>query len=31
MREYTIERVSGTPDWKAIPALQVDNNLWLPS
>ncbi len=31
MKTYTIQRVSGTPDWNTIPALQVDSHLWLPS
>ena len=30
MREYTITRVSGKPDWSRIPALQVDTVNWLP-
>ena len=28
MRQYTIQKVSGTPDWSQIPALDVDNYLW---
>ena len=28
MRQYTITKVSGTPDWSKIPALDVDNYLW---
>lgn len=28
MRQYTITKVSGTPDWNAIPSLDVDNYLW---
>ena len=31
MREYIIKRISGTPNWNAVPQLQVDNHLWLPS
>ena len=31
MRTYTITPVSGTPDWSRIPALEVDQHLWLPS
>ena len=31
MREYTIKRVTGAPDWQTVPALSVDNHLWLPS
>lgn len=30
MKEYIIKRVSGTPDWSAIPTLPVNNILWLP-
>jgi len=30
MNHYTIRRVTGTPDWDQIPALQVSNHLWLP-
>ena len=25
MKEYTITRCSGMPDWKSVPALQIDN------
>ena len=28
MRTYTITKVSGTPDWSKIPALDVDNYQW---
>ncbi len=28
MREYTITKVSGTPDWSKIPELDVDNYQW---
>lgn len=28
MRQYTITKVTGTPDWSKIPALDVDNYLW---
>ena len=28
MRQYTITKVSGAPDWSKIPALDVDNYLW---
>lgn len=28
MREYTITKISGTPDWSRIPALDVDNYQW---
>ena len=31
MRTYTISRVSGAPDWDAVPELQVDEHLWLES
>lgn len=31
MREYTIKRITSDPEWENIPALQVDNHLWLPS
>ena len=29
MREYTITRISGQPDWNVIPTLQVDVHNWL--
>ena len=28
MRQYTITKVTGAPDWNQIPALDVDNYLW---
>ena len=28
MRQYTIKKVTGAPDWSQIPALDVDNYLW---
>lgn len=28
MRTYTITKISGTPDWSKIPALDVDNFQW---
>ena len=28
MRQYTITKVTGAPDWSQIPALDVDNYLW---
>lgn len=28
MREYTITRITGQPDWAAIPQLEIDNLLW---
>ena len=28
MRQYTITKVSGTPDWSKIPSLDVDNYQW---
>lgn len=28
MREYTITKISGTPDWSKIPELDVDNYQW---
>ena len=28
MRQYTITKVTGTPDWSKIPALDVDNYQW---
>ena len=31
MNTYTIKRIFDKPDWKKIPALQMDNHLWLPS
>ena len=30
MKRYTIARVSGKPDWSAIPALEIDEQLWRP-
>ena len=30
MKRYTIARVSGKPDWSAIPALDIDEQLWRP-
>lgn len=29
MREYTVARISGQPDWNAVPTLQVDVQNWL--
>lgn len=29
MREYTVTRISGQPDWSSIPTLQVDVHNWL--
>jgi len=31
MKTYTITRVLTSPDWTGVPALQVDEHLWLPS
>lgn len=31
MKTYTIKRICGQPDWSAIPCLQVDEHLWIPS
>ena len=31
MRTYTIQRISGEPDWNTVPALDVDQHLWLES
>ena len=28
MRQYTITKVNGTPDWSKIPSLDVDNYQW---
>lgn len=28
MREYTIKRITGAPNWNKVPQLQVDNHLW---
>ena len=28
MRQYTITKITGAPDWSKIPALDVDNYLW---
>ncbi len=30
MKQYTIARVSGKPDWNAVPALAIDEQLWRP-
>ena len=30
MKRYTIARVCGKPDWNAIPALEIDEQLWRP-
>ena len=30
MKEYTITRVNGRPDWTTIPALAIDEQLWRP-
>ena len=30
MREYTIRRITGNPDFSAIPALPIDTRLWCP-
>ena len=30
MNKYIIQPVTGKPDWSSIPALSVDNILWLP-
>ena len=31
MKTYTITHITGEPDWNAVPALQVDEHLWIPS
>lgn len=31
MKTYTVRRIAGKPEWKDIPATQVDCHLWLPS
>ena len=28
MKRYTIARVDGHPDWRAVPALDIDEVLW---
>ncbi len=28
MRTYTIEKITGTPDWSKIPVMPIDNLLW---
>ena len=28
MREYTIKKINGSPDWNTIPSLEVDNYQW---
>ena len=30
MNTYVVTPIHGQPDWKSIPALAVDNILWLP-
>lgn len=30
MREYTITKITGQPDWDAIPRLDMDHLLWTP-
>ena len=30
MKQYTIARVNGRPDWSAVPALEIDEQLWRP-
>ena len=30
MKSYTIAGTLGTPDWASVPALRVDNALWVP-
>lgn len=30
MKEYEVVKVSGKPDWSEIPALPIENVLWLP-
>ena len=29
MKQYTVVRVSGAPDWAQIEAVSVDEHLWL--
>ena len=29
MKQYTITRIEGQPDWSAIPALNVDHHNWV--
>ncbi len=31
MKTYTVQRISGAPDWSAIESLYVDTHLWVPS
>ncbi len=31
MRSYTITKISGTPDWNAVPVMPIDNLLWTES
>lgn len=28
MRNYTIKKIDGTPDWTAVPVMPIDNHLW---
>lgn len=28
MREYTIQKIQGSPNWNAIPVMPIDNHLW---
>ena len=30
MRSYTIQKISGAPDWNVLPALDIDTRLWSP-
>ncbi len=28
MRNYTVKKIQGTPDWSKIPVMPIDNHLW---
>lgn len=30
MREYTVQKITGTPDWDTVPSLPIDCLLWSP-
>lgn len=29
MRNYTIKKIDGAPDWSTVPVMPIDNHLWL--
>ena len=30
MRSYTMQKISGAPDWENVPSLEIDTRLWNP-